>query len=662
MRKILLSILLTFLSFNLLSQFCSATALVNMGVLTPTTAWQNASNAASSKRYWRFNATAGCVYDFSTCNSAFTNDTYLRLYSTATGGTVLAQNDDNGPFCTGTKASLTWTCPTTGTYSILVTNFSCANLSATTILSYRVTCGAPPFNPCSSITTLTCGVSTTFTIASGNGAYNPPSTTCGFSTPGQEKIFQFTPTVTGNYTITQPTSFGYIDWFYKLASGGCSGTGWTCIDDISSGNVGNANVNISLFAGQTYYIMGDPESTTGGSVTFTLNCPVVAPVNDLICNATTISCGQSLNGTTIGSTNSGTGEGGSCGTTQTTGGVWYKVVGTGDLMTASLCATAWDSKISVFDGTCTAPVCVGGVDDGGPACAGTSASYQWLSTNGTTYWILVHGFSTTSAFTISLTCSPPPPPGPCFGTVAWGVFDMPTNTIQSVTSSCAGGNGQYTDEYSTWNNAIAGETYNVQTSYLTDWITVTVGSPSGSVVAFGGGGILTFSATLSGTYYVHVNTNGYCGDDANCRDVTVYKNVSLPVELIYFKGENHGNYNLLEWSTATENNSDYYLLESSTDGSKWSSVITKSAAGWSNIELKYTYSHYTELTGVVYYRLFQYDFDGNYDLYGPIAVNKQINSKTIVKYINTLGQEVTSYTKGIVFIVYDDGTMIKTIR
>lgn len=128
------------------AQFCSTATLVNMGVITPTTTWQNVTGAASAKRYWTFNATAGCTYDFSTCNSLFTNDTYLRLYSGTNPltATFITSNDDDGPFCLGLKASFTWTCGTSGTYSILLTNYVCANLSASTILRYRETCSTLP--------------------------------------------------------------------------------------------------------------------------------------------------------------------------------------------------------------------------------------------------------------------------------------------------------------------------------------------------------------------------------------------------------------------------------------------------------------------------------------------------------------------------------------
>jgi hypothetical protein len=650
-----LFILLTFLSFNLFSQYCNL-ATTNVPI-TPTTTAQLTTSYNSGRRAFNFVATAGCTYVFETCGYS-TSDTYLRLYSTGTGGTVLVTGDDN---C-GSQSRITWTCTTSGTYSILVTNWSCAVLSVATRVRFYISGCVTPFNPCSSISTLSCGVATTFTISSGNGLYNPPSTSCGFSTPGRERIFQITPTISGNYRISQPTSFGYIDWFYKLSSGGCTGSGWTCIDDISSGNIGNANVNIPLLAGQTYYIMGDPESTGGGSVTFTLNCPVSPPSNDLICNAITINCGTTLNGTTINSTNSGVGEGGSCGTSQTTGGVWYKVVGTGDLMMVSLCATFWDSKISVYQGTCTTPTCVGGVDDDGPSCVGSSSSYQWLSVLGTTYWVLVHGYSTTSSFSLSLTCSPPPTIGPCFATSPWTVLNMPTSP-STVSSTCLSGNGQFTDEYSTWNTGVAGTIYNVESSLSTDWVTVTVGSPSGTVVGYGATPI-SFTAPSNNTYYVHITTNGYCVGDANCRDVTVNRISSLPIELVSFNGMKKNGDNFLYWVTASERDNDYFTLEYSIDGEFWLDISNINAAGNSQQELSYSYIHKTYDRSVTnYYKLSQTDFNGVRTYFNDVAITNTPNQKEVVKIVNTVGQEVSSFSpNGMYFEIYDDGSIMKVMK
>ena len=171
----------------------------------------------------------------------------------------------------------------------------------------------------------------------------------------------------------------------------------------------------------TYYIHYNTNSSCGTASscgTSTIEClscsGPVAPSNDLVCNATPIVCGQTIAGTTVNSTNSGTGEmGGFCGVSQTTGGVWYVVAGNGQNMTANLCATAWDSKISVFSGpNCSSLTCIGGNDDWGPVCSTSSASYSWYGAPGVNYYILVHGYSATNPFSIGLTCSTPPPTNP----------------------------------------------------------------------------------------------------------------------------------------------------------------------------------------------------------------------------------------------------------
>ena len=140
--------------------------------------------------------------------------------------------------------------------------------------------------------------------------------------------------------------------------------------------------------------------------------PLQAPANDLICNAQPISCGQTLAGSTINATDTGTGEGlaNSCSGNNLNPGVWYVFAGNGQSVTASLCATIWDSWIQVYSGvSCNAINCVGGVDDSGPSCIGsTSASIAWNTIVGLNYYIFVAGFSTESAFNIAITCTSTP--------------------------------------------------------------------------------------------------------------------------------------------------------------------------------------------------------------------------------------------------------------
>jgi hypothetical protein len=86
------------------------------------------------------------------------------------------------------------------------------------------------------------------------------------------------------------------------------------------------------------------------------------------------------------------------------------------------------------------------------------------------------------------------------------------------------------------------------------------------------------------------------------------------------------------------------------------------AAGNSTQEIKYSYIDYNN-NPATYYRLQQFDIDGQCKTYGPILVTKSIKTKKIVKYVNLMGQEINpNYTKGIILEIYDDGTMKKFIR
>jgi hypothetical protein len=133
----------------------------------------------------------------------------------------------------------------------------------------------------------------------------------------------------------------------------------------------------------------------------------------------------------------------------------------------------------------------------------------------------------------------------------------------------------------------------------------------------------------------------------------------LPVELIYFDGFGYQHYNSLKWSTASEYNSDYFLLERSVDGEQWDYVGTTKATGNSTQVVNYLYVDNFRFNGFVYYKLNQFDFDGNFKVYGPISINNTHTNKKVVKYINILGQEVSSETNGVIFEVYEDGTMRK---
>jgi hypothetical protein len=86
----------------------------------------------------------------------------------------------------------------------------------------------------------------------------------------------------------------------------------------------------------------------------------------------------------------------------------------------------------------------------------------------------------------------------------------------------------------------------------------------------------------------------------------------LPVDLLYFKGYKNNETNILEWSTASEKNSDYYIVERSTDGVNFYSIGQVKAAGNTSEVTNYTFTDENPNMGSNYYRLKQYDVDQVY--------------------------------------------------
>ncbi|MFA6923798.1 MAG: T9SS type A sorting domain-containing protein [Bacteroidales bacterium] len=116
--------------------------------------------------------------------------------------------------------------------------------------------------------------------------------------------------------------------------------------------------------------------------------------------------------------------------------------------------------------------------------------------------------------------------------------------------------------------------------------------------------------------------------DFNIQNVTI--NLPTPIELGEFKVSTTLNYVILEWSTYTETNNDYFTIERSKDAIAFEPIITIDGAGNSNELLYYSAVDEESYQGVSYYRLSQTDFDGKH----VIVTIKSI--KTDTKDINIL--------------------------
>ena len=137
---------------------------------------------------------------------------------------------------------------------------------------------------------------------------------------------------------------------------------------------------------------------------------------------------------------------------------------------------------------------------------------------------------------------------------------------------------------------------------------------------------------------------------------------ALPISLVTFEAKKEGDHNLITWVTMTESNNDYFTVERSVDGKVFETVAVVDGSGTSQ-EINYYETTDDKFQPVVnYYRLTQTDFDGEKKSSSLVSVDNRNVDKVISKVINLHGQEVDEHYKGVIIIVYTDGTILRTVR
>jgi hypothetical protein len=94
----------------------------------------------------------------------------------------------------------------------------------------------------------------------------------------------------------------------------------------------------------------------------------------------------------------------------------------------------------------------------------------------------------------------------------------------------------------------------------------------------------------------------------------------LPVELLAFAGTCVSNGTKITWSTASENNSNYFTLEKSLDGQNFVWLANINAAGNSTKKENYLFNEESN-NGTIYYRLSETDKNGVENILSILPVN-----------------------------------------
>lgn len=185
-----------------------------------------------------------------------------------------------------------------------------------------------------------------------------------------------------------------------------------------------------------------------------------------------------------------------------------------------------------------------------------------------------------------------------------------------VSRTCAGSQDLFVVELNSVGSFVCVETFG------------STASDVGQGVAIGPGGSIITSGFFTGTVDLDpAATITTLASNTNSLDGFVHRmamcgSVVLPIELLVFDGYAEPWRNKLYWSTASEQNNDYFTLEKSIDLFNWSTVGIVDGAENSQSILHYDYLDADIVEPIQYYRLRQTDLDGVQTLSQVVVISR----------------------------------------
>lgn len=119
-------------------------------------------------------------------------------------------------------------------------------------------------------------------------------------------------------------------------------------------------------------------------------------------------------------------------------------------------------------------------------------------------------------------------------------------------------------------------------------------------------------------------------------NISCPKNILLPISLVDFKASKKEERIVIDWTTGSEINNDFFTLEHSIDGKVFENIATIEGAGNSAQLIDYKFEDKHPDQGMNYYRLKQTDYNGDFEYFKIVAVNfggvdpEAISSNTII--------------------------------
>jgi hypothetical protein len=172
-------------------------------------------------------------------------------------------------------------------------------------------------------------------------------------------------------------------------------------------------------------------------------------------------------------------------------------------------------------------------------------------------------------------------------------------------------------------------------------------------------GQVCYGAGVTGSFnYPYTVTDEYGCIYSGTIGVTV--TCPLSNNSIAFSARNEGNKNLLKWTMADIETVDKFFIERMNESENDWQTVSK-ISGVSN-QISYIYQDQTYKKGNNYYRLRMTHKNGPDSYSDMMVINNQAVIKNIIKVYNAYGQEVPLNTKGMVILLYEDGTTEKVYQ
>jgi len=116
------------------------------------------------------------------------------------------------------------------------------------------------------------------------------------------------------------------------------------------------------------------------------------------------------------------------------------------------------------------------------------------------------------------------------------------------------------------------------------------------------------------------------------------RSVVVPLKFIEFYTKDNGNHILLYWKTANESNNNNFEVQRSVNGNDFKPVGLVSTSF--NSEYNFIDADIASLNNTVYYRLKQYDKDGQFSFSSIVKLNRKASNSFLVTAINPIKDKI----------------------